>query len=180
MKIFKPGDPNDLSNMVNRRIQEKNQKTAGVPEQTSRSTTASPHRRIVHQQAHTSDDLGGEFLGLLLKNGEGTHDPSMESVTHDQSALQEPLSKKNGTNSFHSSLKECREQKQNDKSTFNFSINNTLAGEVEVQGEFSNGKCVLNLRVPRALTVKEKASLTWILQTSLRRELDVDLEVRID
>ena len=176
MTINTQYDPLKISEITNRKIDAKNRRT--VP-QTDVSRHSPTSTSIPNKSLRNSNNAKAEsdFLGMLLQPEK--HNPFSETHPElsEKSAQHAPV----GTKDFFSPPKKCEEKNievRNGK--FNFCIQNTQVGEVNIQGEFNDRKCTLYLSLKNNLSAQEKTTLEKILRSSLGKNLGVDLEIKID
>lgn len=175
MPIEPKYDPLSISEITQEQIEARNKKTVPVFNRNTGHTQAIKHHTPLINTTE-DNDLKDDFLNLLLSGQSATESP------HKKNAVQStPIQKTDGTKEFFLTHNECEEKKENlQNNVFSFSIVNSMAGEVQLNGEFSNGKCLVRLTMKNTLTVKEKAILAQILQASLKSKLNTEVELQID
>lgn len=170
-------DPLSVSQITQERIEAQNKKTVPTPPRPNTGHLQPIKHTQTSFHGKEGSDLKEDFLNLLMSPEQGTHNAPQTKNTRNK----ETIRSTNGTKEFFLSHKQCEEKKENSKSnTFSFSIVNSMAGEVQLQGEFLNGRCFIRMALKKDLTVKEKAVLAQILQTSLKNKLNTEVELKID
>lgn len=176
MTINTQYDPLKISEITNRKLDAKNRRT--VPEVSVPASNGQGSRAFHHtsrNSSHTKSDQ--DFLGMLLQ-ADQTCNPSDTQFQLDE---KKELNSLTGTNHFFSPQKNCEEKKlQTENSKFDFCIENTLAGQVNIRGEFDGQKCVVYLSLKNKLSTQEQAALEKILRSGLSKNLGVELEIKID
>jgi len=176
MTINTQYDPLKISEITNRKIDAKNRRT--VPQtEVSRppENSANIPKKSLRNSSHAKAEP--DFLNMLLQPGK--HNPLTEThpELNEKSVQNSPV----GTKDFFSPPKKCEEKNievRNGK--FNFCIQNTQVGEVNIQGEFNGRMCMVCLSLKNKLSAQEKTALEKILRSSLGKNLGVDLEIKID
>lgn len=176
MTINTQYDPLKISEITNRKLDAKNRRT--IPEVSIPTSNGQSSRAFNHSNRnsnHTKSDQ--DFLGMLLQ-ADQTRSPSDMQFHLDE---KKELNSLTGTNHFFSPQKKCEEKNlQAANNKFSFCIANTLAGEVNVQGEFDGHKCIVYLSLKSKLSTQEQAALEKILRSGLSKNLGVELEIKID
>lgn len=170
-------DPLSVSQITQERIEAQNKKTVPTPQKPN--TGHFQPIKHIQTSVHKKDDsdLKDDFLNLLMSSEHGTSGGPSTKNTKDKEINRAA----NGTKESFLTLKEYEEKKEKlSGNTFNFSIVNSMAGEVQLQGEFLNGRCFVRMTLKQDLSVKEKAILAQILQTSLKNKLNTEVELKID
>jgi hypothetical protein len=167
-------DPLSLSLRVKEKINQKANRTgvqepAFIPNKQSLASNPTP-------QQLPNKQLKEHFLDLLLDEQQTLpHDNSKETFVNNEKKLQN-----NGTKELFSPLNKGEEKKKEaEKIPFNFSIDNSALGKLELKGSYNGGTLILNIDLPTAMGTKEQATLANILKIKLSKELGVPLEIKI-
>lgn len=171
-------DPLSVSQITQERIEAQNKKTVPTPQRPTNTGHLQPIKHTTnHLHQKDKSDLKEDFLNLLMSAEQDSKHGEPTKNTRNK----ETIRATNGTKEFFLTHKQCEEKKKNSEgSSFSFSIVNSMAGEVQLQGEFLNGRCFMRMTLKKDLTVKEKAVLAQILQTSLKSKLNTEVELKID
>lgn len=175
MTIQSRYDPLKVSEITREKIEARNNKTiptvnrVGVQLQGSRNAPKDTFRP-------NDDSLKNDFFNMLM-----TPATANSTSTPNKSNQSDFDATTHGTNEFFSPQNKCEErEKILPNSDFNFSIVNSMAGEVHIRGEFINGKCLVRLTMKSNLSLKEKSVLAQMLRASLESKLNTELELKID
>lgn len=182
MEIRKPFDPCDLTNITNKKTQERNQRTA--PRQT---LEAPPGVKPVHQSnsgplAHEQkDDIEDLFMSLLLGADGPPKQPAENAAKADRNKFRNREKVTAGTTvSPKSHTVEGTISAAGTAGSFSFNVENKLVGAMMVTGQTRDGTCSLQIKLERELESKEKHVLEKILAGNLARVLNIRVEVKID
>lgn len=175
MKTSGSFDPLSITHRVRTRLENK-ANGVSVPD-----VSPTPrHPNLPVSSTHTmnnNEHLKNQFMNLLLG----------EPLSADQAPSSSESAKEfehiSGTKQFFSPLNK-QEYTKTDSPTqstpFQFCVQNSALGELEVQGEWLNGRMQVSIKLAQALEPKERRLLGHILKMRLSRELGIDLEVYLD
>lgn len=175
----RPTSFNPLS--IHQRVQTKLDQKASkvsVPDVAPHPESHTPIAQTVRPAMSEKHDLQDQFLSLLLSKTEEALHPDQGLP---EESINTPQTHGTGANFLQLNKQENTNRKlEKNQEPFQFAIQNSALGELQIQGKWQQGLLHLSIAIPKALDPKERRLLSHLLKVRLSKELNVALEVSID